>query len=101
MRTRLAAVAKLFGRDHELALRTMGNFAITLYGIGDLAGAESLQRKVLGTRTRLKGETHATTLAAKGHLASTLYAGGSAQQLAAAEELQRAVAGAREKARGP
>jgi Flp pilus assembly protein TadD len=64
----------------------MNNLAGTLYAQGDLAGARTLEERVLEARARLLGKEHPRTLASMNNLAQTLYAQGD---LAGAEALYR------------
>jgi len=78
----------LLGDEHPDTLAAMGNLAGTLHSQGDLAGARTLDERVLEVYRRVLGDEHPDTLTAMGNLAETLRAQGD---LAGARTLQERV----------
>ncbi len=54
----LALRRAVFGPEHVLVARIMGDLGVTLCSMGDLASCEQLQREALAMRRRLLGEAH-------------------------------------------
>jgi uncharacterized protein (DUF2267 family) len=92
------AYRQLLGPEHPETLTSLSNLALTMQALGDLAGAQDVNQRVLEARRRLLGPEHPHTLTSMSNLAGTLQALGD---LAGARELHQQVLDAYRRRLGP